>query len=693
MMDWLVRLGALLTPGVESLPLRQRRRTASDVFGVLYSLPPALLGLVWLATATDLDLYRTHWPLLLAILAFLFLLDRLSFFVHVEIREGQFSDWQESLGSIVIWSATLILGPGVLWVAVLYLCFYYVGLWQRTPFKTWVVLRNFTISLAQLLVSPLAALALYSRLEGLLPPASFDLPTLLPLFIATLARDLLSVLFWLPYFLFAAQTIAWTSETRQSARRSTKNVLLFWGSISAFNLFLGPFSILAALHHWLGGLDAYLLFLAVMVLASYLAHRLSEAVSRSQQRSREVAKLEGLGRALLTAPPDASALPEVLETHIARLFPFTDIEIRIFDRGTLLHYPEEGRLAAPAVWEWLRTHPEAAAFESGTPLPWSEREAHRETHAHACVVAPILDADSESPIGGIYLIRRSMPETLEPIANLLPTVQSLAAQVASALHSAKVYRQTLAYQKVEQELALAGQIQASFLPHDLPEIPGWQLLATILPARETSGDFYDLIPLSNGRWGIVIADVSDKGTGAALYMALSRTLIRTYALQYYQRPDYVLKAANRRILMDTASDLFVTVFYGILDPVSGTLTYANAGHNPPYLLGADAATGVQELLRTGMPLGILEGQEWEQNEVVLDEGDTLVLYTDGIIDAENEERNFFGSERLRRSVLRRREQPPEEMQQGILEALRVFVGSAPQFDDITLMVLRHGKRL
>jgi serine phosphatase RsbU (regulator of sigma subunit)/uncharacterized membrane protein len=691
MMDWLVRLGALLKPGVASLPPQQRRRTASDVFGVLYSLPLVLLGLVWLGSVTDLSLYRTAWPLLLLILGLLFLLDRLSFFVHVEIREGHFSDWQESLGTMTIWSATLILGPIVLWVAMLYLLIYYSSWWRRVPSKPWIVLRNCTISLAQMLIAPLAALSLYGELGGYLPPLDFTLNTLLPLLIVTFILDLLQSLIWVPYFIFSARAIAWASDSPELASHSVRSVLLFWGTILAFNLFLGPFSVLATLHYWLGGLDAYLLFLAVMVLASYLTHRLSQAVSRSKQRSREVAKLEGLGRALLTAPPDADTLPQVLETHIARIFPYTDIEIRLFDEGTLLRYPENGRWADPVVWEWLRAHPRAEAFEVHSPLPWLE-EVRQENRPYTSIVAPILEAESGIPIGGIYLARRNITETLEPIANLLPTVQSLTAQIASALQSAKVYRQTLAYQKVEQELALAGQIQASFLPHDLPKIPGWRLNATIIPARETSGDFYDVIPLSNGRWGIVIADVADKGTGAALYMALSRTLIRTYALQYYQRPDYVLKAANRRILMDTASDLFVTVFYGVLDPTTGTLSYANAGHNPPLLLSADRATGVQELLRTGMPLGILEGQEWKQKEVALDEGVTLVLYTDGIIDAEDEERNFFGSERLRQTVLRYAGQPPEKMQQGILEALRAFVGAAPQFDDITLVVLSHGKR-
>jgi sigma-B regulation protein RsbU (phosphoserine phosphatase) len=255
------------------------------------------------------------------------------------------------------------------------------------------------------------------------------------------------------------------------------------------------------------------------------------------------------------------------------------------------------------------------------------------------------------------------------------------------LHGAEVYEQTLAHQKVEQELALAGQIQASFLSDDLPDIPGWQLTATLEPARETSGDFYDFIPLPNGRFAMVVADVADKGMGAALYMALSRTLIRTYAVEYHTRPDFVLQVANRRILADAQAGLFVTVFYGVLDPLTGTLTYCNAGHNPPYLLGAQNGDGVQALRRTGMPLGIVEDATWEQETVQLAPGDTLVLYTDGITDAENGKGAFFGQDRLLEIVQAHLGQSAQDVQDALIAEIHEFVDAAPQFDDITLMVV------
>jgi serine phosphatase RsbU (regulator of sigma subunit) len=197
----------------------------------------------------------------------------------------------------------------------------------------------------------------------------------------------------------------------------------------------------------------------------------------------------------------------------------------------------------------------------------------------------------------------------------------------------------------------------------------------------------------------VIADVADKGMAAALYMALSRTLIRTYAAEYGAQPELVLSAANRRILMDTQAGLFVTVFYGILDPVTGTLTYCNAGHNPPYLLGTGDGDALRSLPRTGMALGVIEDALWERRAVQIAPGDVLVLYTDGVTDAQNAQQVFFGAERLIESVRgsvgaqatqelsRRQGFSAQGMQEALTTEIHGFVGDAPQFDDITLMIV------
>jgi serine phosphatase RsbU (regulator of sigma subunit) len=243
--------------------------------------------------------------------------------------------------------------------------------------------------------------------------------------------------------------------------------------------------------------------------------------------------------------------------------------------------------------------------------------------------------------------------------------------------------------RFEQELALAAEIQASFLPGELPDLPGWQLTATLIPARETSGDFYDVIPLSNGRLGLVVADVTDKGTGAALYMALSRTLLRTYAVEYDAQPELALNAAHRRILADTETKQFVTVFYGILDAATGTVTYANAGHNPPYLFSENGSDEILELDNTGPPLGLRMFKDitWEQRTAQLAPGDVLVLYSDGITEAQDDQEEFFEEERLLEVGQTSLGRSAQEVQDTILAEVDRFVGNAPQVDDITLMVL------
>jgi ABC-type cobalamin/Fe3+-siderophores transport system ATPase subunit len=252
-----------------------------------------------------------------------------------------------------------------------------------------------------------------------------------------------------------------------------------------------------------------------------------------------------------------------------------------------------------------------------------------------------------------------------------------------------------------RELTLAGRMQASLLPAAPPEVAGWQLAASLQPALETAGDFFDFIPLPGGRLGLVIADVADKGMGAALYMALARTLIRTYAGDYPDRPDLALEAANGRILADTGADLFVTVFYGILETGSGLLTYCNAGHHPPYLLpppapanaplptGSPELPAVEPLPGRSMAIGVLEDAGWHSQSVHIPPGAGLLLYTDGVADAQNRVSGRFGTEGLLAFAQSHLDHPAQAMHDALLARLQQYRGEEPQFDDITLMVVRR----
>jgi serine phosphatase RsbU (regulator of sigma subunit) len=272
------------------------------------------------------------------------------------------------------------------------------------------------------------------------------------------------------------------------------------------------------------------------------------------------------------------------------------------------------------------------------------------------------------------------------IPYFMPALQSLASQVSSTLHQAEVYAQTIANERVVQELALAGQIQSGLLPLSLPEIPGYQLVAALEPTRETSGDFYDCIPLKDGKFGLLVADVADKGMGAALYMTLSRTLIRSQAIEHASQPDLIIKSVNTRLLADTAADLFVTVFYTEFDPATGGLDYCNAGHIPPVHIHCGTVT---TLGRTGMALGVEESADWRRAAMKMAPGDILVLYTDGVTDAQNAAGDFYDEKRLVETICSLSSRTAQEIKETILESVHTFAGESAIFDDITLLVLKR----
>ncbi|MFZ0547749.1 MAG: SpoIIE family protein phosphatase [Candidatus Promineifilaceae bacterium] len=241
--------------------------------------------------------------------------------------------------------------------------------------------------------------------------------------------------------------------------------------------------------------------------------------------------------------------------------------------------------------------------------------------------------------------------------------------------------------KMVQELNLAGKVQASFLPDKLPKAAGWEFAVTLMPARETSGDFYDVFTLPDGRLGILVADVVDKGVCAALFMALTYALMRSHAAEQGLEPSAVFRVVNDYILHDTHANQFVTVFYGILDAVTGRLVYSNAGHCPGLLISPSNGGGVRRLTITGMPLGIPEDGEWEQREVVLGAGDLLLLYTDGVIDAENEAVRPYGLERLASRAAGLMGKTAEAFKDGILSDIMQFAGNRPLFDDLVLFAV------
>src|SRR4051794_40886505 len=229
-------------------------------------------------------------------------------------------------------------------------------------------------------------------------------------------------------------------------------------------------------------------------------------------------------------------------------------------------------------------------------------------------------------------------------------LDNLAAQAAPALRVGQLVREqeaeAITRQRFEQELEVARLIQQNFLPKELPELPGWEVAALYRPAREVGGDFYDVIPLPDGQVGFVIGDVTDKGIPAALVMAATRSVLRASA-QRLLEPGLVLERVNEHLCPDMPEKMFVTCLYGVLEPASGLFRFANAGHDVPYVR---TAGGSLELRARGMPLGLLPGMAYEEREMVLAPGDTLLLHSDGIVESHDPDREMFGFPRLKQAV-------------------------------------------
>lgn len=326
-----------------------------------------------------------------------------------------------------------------------------------------------------------------------------------------------------------------------------------------------------------------------------------------------------------------------------------------------------------------------------------------------------------APVGMLIVNTRGPRQFLDDEAQLFGILANLLVQT---LERERLNQEALAREKLEQELDLAREIQASFLPNCCPSVPGFQIEAYYRAARQVGGDFYDFIalPAAHGqpppasepprrevsfrggrlagpemsdlstaqRLGVVIADVTDKGVPAALFMALSRTLLRASAIDGRQ-PAEVLQRANRLILADSRAGLFVTTFYAVLEPRTGGLTYANGGHNYPLLY--ETATGqVRPLRAQGIVLGIVPDPRFEQMALTLNPGDVLLLYTDGVTEAMNGERELFGDERLAAVLRANAQRSPQEIINAVLAAVSDFAGGQSQADDITMVVIKrtHG---
>jgi serine phosphatase RsbU (regulator of sigma subunit)/anti-sigma regulatory factor (Ser/Thr protein kinase) len=265
---------------------------------------------------------------------------------------------------------------------------------------------------------------------------------------------------------------------------------------------------------------------------------------------------------------------------------------------------------------------------------------------------------------------------------------TLAAQAAPAIRVAQLVREQAAEaaekERLAQELRVATLIQQQFLPRELPRLPEWQIAAFYGPARAVGGDFYDFVELPDGRIGIAVGDVTDKGVPAALVMARTHSVLRAEASRL-SSPGEILSRANDLLVPEMPARMFVTCLFAVLDPATGRIVIANAGHNLPFVRSGGTVT---EIRATGMPLGLLPGIRYEEVEGTIAPDSNVLLYSDGLVEAHDSDREMFGFDRLRDALVV--DDAGSELLDRLLETLRTFTGpDHEQEDDITLVTLRR----
>jgi len=269
----------------------------------------------------------------------------------------------------------------------------------------------------------------------------------------------------------------------------------------------------------------------------------------------------------------------------------------------------------------------------------------------------------------------------------LNLLSAIASSAAIAIENARLYQVAVEKGRMERELQMARRVQSSLMPDEMPKLEGWEFAARWLPARVVAGDFYDVFALEGDALALVIADVTDKGMPSALLMAMTRSIVRA-SLEGAPSLAQAIAKANRLICADSKLGMPVTLFCARLTPEKATLSYVNAGHNPP-LLWRPASGEVQELSRTGMVLGVDETTTYEEATVTLQSGDVLLLYTDGVTDAIDLSEQQFGLERMRAAFTSKPGASATAILSRITLAIERFAGAAVPFDDITLLVAKR----
>ncbi len=392
---------------------------------------------------------------------------------------------------------------------------------------------------------------------------------------------------------------------------------------------------------------------------------------------------------LLAAPFDLEEVVAAIFAGLRQVVDFDAAAIYLVTRGTDVlemvsehGYPEGSESAfdlqiGQGIVGWVA--------KSGEPVIVPDVHADRRYVAariatRSEIAAPLI---VEGRVVGVFNLESDHEDAYHE--GHLELLTAFAAQAAVAVERARTARDRIESRRLEKELAIARDIQRSFLPATAPRIPGFDLAGTSISHDQVGGDYYDFIAVSETRLGLAIADVSGKGIPAALLMAGFRmSLLAEIRNEFAIRA--VMRKVNKLLYESTERGRFVTAFYGVLDWRNGVLIFSNAGHNPPLLLRADGTT--EELSEGGVALGVLEDTTYEERPLAVGYGDVVVLYTDGVSEAENESGDQFGPERIESIVRAHPEHGARELTQDIVAAVLDWAGDRGLGDDLTLLVMR-----
>ena len=337
------------------------------------------------------------------------------------------------------------------------------------------------------------------------------------------------------------------------------------------------------------------------------------------------------------------------------------------EQNRMLIHPIELK-AAPI--SWLKIQPEA------------EREADTLNADRLLMAVPL---SIKNDMFGVVLIEEA-ENGRRFRARRIEIINGIAQQAALAIQNDLLQQEMVVRERLQTEVQLARQIQQTFIPQSLPTHDSWQFAARWRTARQVGGDFYDVIELPNGNFGLFIADVADKGMPAALFMALTRTLVRA-AVNELNSPAEVLRRVNDQLLPDTQQGMFVTAVYGVLDTTLGTFTYVNAGHNPPFWVKGNGS--IEKLTRTAVALGVMEQPSMQERTISLEVGDNLLLYTDGLTEAFSPDGNLFGDSRLMDALISIQKHTADEVLVLVEHRLNEFIETVPLGDDLTMLSVKR----